>query len=71
VREALAAAGKALDECRSQAVWGLSEAELTSCVDKVHALAQQVAAVEQAEVIARAVTTSSTGATEDRLTSPT
>jgi hypothetical protein len=48
VRAALAAVGKALDECRSQAVYGLSVDELVSCVDKVHEPAQQVAAVQLA-----------------------
>jgi hypothetical protein len=39
---------KALDECRSQAVYGLSIDELVSCVDDIQAVAQQVAAVQLA-----------------------
>jgi hypothetical protein len=50
VREALVAAVEALDECRAQAAWALSDGELVSCVDEVHALAQQVAAVQLALV---------------------
>jgi hypothetical protein len=50
MEEALAAAGVALDECCSQAAWGLSDQELMSCVDTAHALAQQVAAVQLALV---------------------
>jgi hypothetical protein len=48
VREALVAAGKALDECRPSAAWALSNDELLSCVDEVHVVAQQVAAVQLA-----------------------
>jgi hypothetical protein len=48
VREALAVMRKALDECRSQAVYGLSIDELVSCVDDIQAVAQQVAAVQLA-----------------------
>jgi hypothetical protein len=48
--EALAAVGEALDECRSQAVYGLSVEELVSCVDRVGVLAQQVAALQLALV---------------------
>jgi Domain of unknown function (DUF222)/HNH endonuclease len=50
VEEALAVAGKALDECRSQAAWGISDTRLVSCVDGVRALAQQIAAIELALV---------------------
>jgi hypothetical protein len=50
VREALVAAVEALDECRAQAAWALSDGELLSCVDEVHALAQQVAAAQLALV---------------------
>jgi Domain of unknown function (DUF222)/HNH endonuclease len=39
---------KALDECRAQAVFGLSINELVSCVDDIQAVAQQVAAVQLA-----------------------
>ena len=48
MREALAAVVKALDECRSQAVYGLSGDELVSCVDDIQVVAQQVAAVQLA-----------------------
>jgi hypothetical protein len=48
VREALAAAGEALDECRPSTAWALSNDELLSCVDKVQVLVQQVAAVQLA-----------------------
>jgi Domain of unknown function (DUF222) len=48
VKEALAAAGRALDECRANAAWALSNTELLSCVDDVHVLAQQAAAVQLA-----------------------
>jgi hypothetical protein len=41
---------KTLDECRSQAVFGLSLDELVSCVDDVNVVAQQVAAVQLALV---------------------
>jgi Domain of unknown function (DUF222) len=50
VREALVAAGEALDECRSWVAGGLSDDELVSCVDEVQALAQRVAAVQLALV---------------------
>jgi hypothetical protein len=50
VEEALAVAGKALDECRSQAAWAISDARLSSCVDRVRVLAQQIAAIELALV---------------------
>jgi Domain of unknown function (DUF222)/HNH endonuclease len=50
VEEALAVAGKALDGCRSQAAWGISDTRLVSCVDGVRALAQQIAAIELALV---------------------
>jgi Domain of unknown function (DUF222)/HNH endonuclease len=40
VREALAAVVKALDECRSQPVFGLSVDELVSCVDDIHGLVE-------------------------------
>src|SRR5690348_16520464 len=39
---------KALDECRSQAVYGLSVDELTSCVDDIHTVVQQATAVQLA-----------------------
>jgi hypothetical protein len=48
VREALAAMGKALDECRAQAVYGLSVDELVSCVDDLNLVVQQVAAIQLA-----------------------
>ncbi len=50
MEEALVVAGEALDECWSQAAWALSDGRLVSCVDMVHALAQQVAAVQLALV---------------------
>src|SRR5690349_5471552 len=39
---------KALDECRSQAVYGLSIDELVSCVDDIHTVIQQATAVQLA-----------------------
>jgi hypothetical protein len=48
VREALAAVVKALDECRSQAVYGLSLDESVSCVDDIHTVIQQATAVQLA-----------------------
>jgi hypothetical protein len=50
VREALAAVGKALDECRPQAVYGLSVDDVVSCVDNVNVMAQQIAAIQLALV---------------------
>jgi Domain of unknown function (DUF222) len=50
VKEALAAAVKALDECRAQAVFGLSLEELVSCVDDIHMVIQQATAVQLALV---------------------
>jgi hypothetical protein len=50
MREALTVMRKTLDECRSQAVFGLSLDELVSCVDDVNVVAQQVAAVQLALV---------------------
>jgi Domain of unknown function (DUF222)/HNH endonuclease len=41
---------EALDECRSQAVFGLSIDELVSCVDAFNGVAQQVAAIQLALV---------------------
>jgi hypothetical protein len=48
--EALAAMRKTLDECRSQAVFGLSLDDLLSCVDDINVVAQQVAAIQLALV---------------------
>jgi hypothetical protein len=39
---------KALDECRAQAVYGLSVDELVSCVDEIHLVIQQATAVQLA-----------------------
>jgi hypothetical protein len=50
VREALAAVVKALDECRAQAVFGLSLDEIVSCVDDIHMVVQQATAVQLALV---------------------
>jgi hypothetical protein len=50
VREALAVIRKALDECRSQAVYGLSLDESVSCVDDIHTAIQQATAVQLALV---------------------
>jgi Domain of unknown function (DUF222) len=50
VRKALAAVVKAFDECRSQAVFGLSLDELVSCVDDIQLVVQQAAAVQLALV---------------------
>src|SRR5215831_15289240 len=41
---------KALDECRAQAVFGLSVDELVSCVDDIHTVVQQATAVQLALV---------------------
>jgi hypothetical protein len=48
VREALAAVVKALDECRSRAVFGLSLDESVSCVDDIHLVIQQATAIHLA-----------------------
>ena len=48
MREVLAAVVKALDECRSQAVFGLSIDESVSCVDDIHRVIQQATAVQLA-----------------------
>jgi Domain of unknown function (DUF222)/HNH endonuclease len=50
MREALAVMRKALNECRSQAVYGLSLDDLVSCVDDIQVVVQQVAAVQLALV---------------------
>ena len=50
MREALAAAGEALEECRAAGVWALPDDELVSCVDDVQVLVRRVAAVELALV---------------------
>jgi Domain of unknown function (DUF222) len=48
VREALAVMRKVLDECRAQAVFGLSPDEAVSCEDDIHTVAQQATAVQLA-----------------------
>src|ERR1044071_5819595 len=51
MREALAAMRKTLDECRSQAAYGLSLDELLSCVDDVNVVVQQLALIRQVDVL--------------------
>jgi hypothetical protein len=50
VREALAVMRKALDECPSQAVFGLSLDEMMSCVDDLNTVVQRVAAMQLAVI---------------------